>query len=208
MLEKIQAYFPNLTDRQKQQFELLAQRFPEWNAQINLVSRKDIEQLEIHHLLHSLAIAKVIDFQAGTQVMDLGTGGGFPGLPLSILFPEVEFRLVDSIQKKIKVVFALAEELELENVTAQVARAENVDHQFDFVVSRAVAPLTDLVTWVKPSIVKHFSHKLKNGIICLKGGDLTEEIRTTNRKVTTWPITDFFQEPWYEGKFVVHVPLA
>ena len=191
MKEKLLKYFPNLSQQQLDQYELLAKEFLSWNEKINLISRKDTENLFEHHILHSLAIAKVCKFKPQCEVMDIGTGGGFPGLPLAIMFPETKFYLVDSIGKKIKVVQALVEALGLKNVKAEQIRAENVNQQFDFIVSRAVTYLPDFMQWTKGKISKIQYHDLANGVLYLKGGDLTEELSTIKNKINQ------FGECWH-----------
>jgi len=177
-----------------------------WNAQINVISRKDIDELYIKHVLHSLGIAKVQSFKPGSKVLDVGTGGGFPGIPLAILFPETNFYLVDSIGKKIKVVKEVAEALGLKNVKAEQIRAENVKGEFDFIVSRAVTKMDDFVAWTRKKIAKKQRHEIKNGILYLKGGDLTDELASFP-KATLYDLTDFFKEEFFETKKVVHIPL-
>lgn len=205
-MEEILKYFPNLTDIQKQQFEKLEELYQDWNAKINVISRKDIDELYTKHVLHSLAIAKIQKFEPGTYVLDVGTGGGFPGIPLAILFPETRFYLIDVIAKKIKVVQAVAEALELKNVKAEQIRAENVKGDFDFIVSRAVTNMPDFVSWIKDKIKKQNKHELKNGILYLKGGDLTEELKDFP-KATEYNISEFFDNEFFETKKVVHLPL-
>ncbi|WP_426095975.1 16S rRNA (guanine(527)-N(7))-methyltransferase RsmG [Flavobacterium sp. DSR2-3-3] len=205
-MDEILKYFPNLTDIQKEQFEKLNFLYHDWNEKINVISRKDIDALYIKHILHSLGIAKIINFEPGTYVLDVGTGGGFPGIPLAILFPETRFYLIDIIAKKIKVVQAVAEGLELKNVKAEQMRAENVKGDFDFIVSRAVTNMPDFVSWVKTKIKKNNKHELKNGILYLKGGDLTEELKDFP-KATEYNLADFFEDEFFETKKVVHVPL-
>ena len=199
-------YFPDLSADQLQKLEALSGLYEHWNAQINVVSRKDIDQLPTRHVLHSLAIAKIQPFQDGSRVLDVGTGGGFPGIPLAIVFPEVEFTLVDSIQKKIKVVTEVAKALELQNVTAKAIRAEAVEGQFDFVVSRAVTRMERFVPWVKGKVKKQSTHQLANGILYLKGGDLTEELAPFP-KAMVYPIADFYDDDFFETKSVVHLPI-
>lgn len=206
-MERILHYFPNLSENQIEQFSALESLYEEWNAMINVISRKDQDQLYIHHVLHSLAIAKVIHFSPGTRVLDLGTGGGFPGIPLAIMFPEVHFHLVDSIGKKIKVVQEVTEALGLENVKAEHQRAEKLRHDYDFVVTRAVARLSKLVDWIGDAIYPQVSNPLPAGLIALKGGDLREEIKEYRGEVREFPISDFFEEPFFETKKVVFVPL-
>ena len=205
-MNEILKYFPNLTDIQKEQFEKLDFLYHDWNEKINVISRKDIDALYTKHILHSMGIAKVIKFEPGTYVLDVGTGGGFPGIPLAILFPETRFYLIDIIAKKIKVVQAVAEGLELKNVKAEQMRAENVKGDFDFIVSRAVTNMPDFVSWVKNKIKKNNKHELKNGILYLKGGDLTEELKDFP-KATEYNLADFFEDEFFETKKVVHVPL-
>ena len=205
-MDEILKYFPEITDVQKEQFNKLLDLYQEWNAKINVISRKDIDELYIKHVLHSLAIAKIQKFEPGTYVLDVGTGGGFPGIPLAILFPETRFYLIDVILKKINVVKAVAEALDLKNVKAEQIRAENVKGDFDFIVSRAVTNMPDFVSWIKDKIKKQNKHELKNGILYLKGGDLTEELKAFP-KVTEYNIADFFEPDFFETKKVVHLPL-
>lgn len=205
MKEKLLKYFPNLSQQQLDQYELLAKEFLSWNEKINLISRKDTENLFEHHILHSLAIAKVCKFKPQCEVMDIGTGGGFPGIPLAIMFPETKFYLVDSIGKKIKVVQALVEALGLKNVEAEQIRAENVNRQFDFIVSRAVTYLPDFMQWTKGKISKIQYHDLANGVLYLKGGDLTEELSTIKNKIKIYDIDNYFEEEFFETKKVIHV---
>jgi 16S rRNA (guanine527-N7)-methyltransferase len=205
-MEDILNYFPELTDLQRERFEKLAALYQDWNAKINVVSRKDIDELYTRHVLHSLAIAKVQPFEPGTYVLDVGTGGGFPGIPLAILFPETRFYLIDVVGKKITVVKAVADALGLENVKAEQMRAENVKGDFDFIVSRAVTNMPDFVSWVKDKIKKQQKHELKNGILYLKGGDLSDELRDFP-KATEYNISDFFDDEFFETKKVVHLPL-
>jgi 16S rRNA (guanine527-N7)-methyltransferase len=205
-MQEILNYFPNLSDVQKEQFHQLGQLYPEWNTKINVISRKDIDELYTKHVLHSLAIAKIQSFEPGTDVLDVGTGGGFPGIPLAILFPETRFYLIDIIAKKIKVVQAVAEALELKNVKAEQMRAENVKGDFDFIVSRAVTNMPDFVSWIKTKIKKQNKHELKNGILYLKGGDLTEELKDFP-SAKEFNIAEFFSDEFFETKKVVHVPL-
>ena len=205
-MEEILKYLPNLTDIQKQQFQKLEELYQDWNAKINVISRKDIDELYTKHVLHSLAIAKIQKFEPGTYVLDVGTGGGFPGIPLAILFPETRFYLIDVILKKIKVVQAVAEALELKNAKAEQIRAENVKGDLDFIVSRAVTNMPDFVSWIKDKIKKQNKHELKNGILYLKGGDLTEELKDFP-KATEYNISEFFDNEFFETKKVVHLPL-
>ena len=205
-MEEIIKYFPNLTEIQLQQFQKLEALYHDWNAKINVISRKDIDELYVKHVLHSLAIAKIQKFEPGTYVLDVGTGGGFPGIPLAILFPETRFYLIDVILKKINVVKAVAEGLELKNVKAEQMRAENVKGDFDFIVSRAVTNMPDFVSWIKDKIKKQNKHLLPNGILYLKGGDLTQELADFT-KATEYNIADFFENDFFETKKVVHLPL-
>ena len=205
-MEEVLKHFPELTDVQKNQFEQLGPLYQEWNSKINVISRKDIDSLYTRHILHSLAIAKIQPLIKGSFVLDVGTGGGFPGIPLAILFPETRFYLIDVIQKKINVVKAVAESIGLNNVKAEQIRAENVKGDFDFIVSRAVTNMPDFVGWVKGKVKKQQKHELKNGILYLKGGDLIEELATFP-KATQYPISDFFEDEFFETKKVVHLPL-
>ncbi|CAM2796863.1 16S rRNA (guanine(527)-N(7))-methyltransferase RsmG [Flavobacterium frigoris] len=205
-MDEILKYFPNLTDVQKEQFKKLDFLYHDWNEKINVISRKDIDALYTKHILHSLGIAKIIDFVPGTYVLDVGTGGGFPGIPLAILFPETRFHLIDIIAKKIKVVQAVVDGLGLENVKADQLRAELVKGDFDFIVSRAVTNMPDFVSWIKDKVKKKSKHELRNGILYLKGGDLTEELKDFP-KATQYDLADFFEDEFFETKKVVHVPL-
>jgi 16S rRNA (guanine527-N7)-methyltransferase len=205
-MEAILKHFPYLTDIQKEQFQQLDSLYHEWNEKINVISRKDIDALYTKHVLHSLGIAKIQSFEPGTFILDVGTGGGFPGIPLAILFPETRFYLIDVIAKKIKVVQAVADALGLKNVKAEQIRAENVKGDFDFIVSRAVTNMPDFVSWVKTKIKKQHKHELKNGILYLKGGDLTEELKDFP-KATLYDLADFFEDEFFETKKVVHLPL-
>ncbi len=205
-MQHIVNYFPNLTDNQIEQFRKLEELYKDWNAKINVISRKDIDELYTKHVLHSLGIAKVIEFQPGAKILDVGTGGGFPGIPLAILFPEVDFYLIDVIAKKIRVVNEVAKGLGLQNVRAEQMRAENVKEDFDFIVSRAVTNMPDFYKWVKDKIKKKQNHELKNGILYLKGGDLTEELKDFP-KATEYNLSDFFEDEFFETKKVVHLPL-
>ena len=205
-MQQIIKYFPDLTPVQRSQFEQLEALYQDWNAKINVISRKDIDQLYTKHVLHSLAIAKIQKFEPGTYILDVGTGGGFPGIPLAILFPETRFYLIDIILKKINVVNAVVESLELKNVKAAQMRAENVKGDFDFIVSRAVTNMPDFVHWVKDKIKKQNKHQLANGILYLKGGDLTQELKDFP-KATEYNISSFFDDEFFETKKVVHLPL-
>ena len=204
-MELILKYFPDLTEEQKRQFAALYDLYTDWNSKINVISRKDIENLYEHHVLHSLGIAKVIRFKPGTKVMDLGTGGGFPGIPLAILFPEVQFHLVDSIGKKVRVATEIAGSIGLKNVTTRHARAEEEKQLFDFVVSRAVMPLTDLRKIIRKNISPKQQNALPNGLICLKGGELERETMPVKNKTTMWNLKEFFGEEFFETKKVVYV---
>ena len=206
-MDLILKYFPDLTEEQKRQFAALHDLYLDWNSKINVISRKDIENLYEHHVLHSLGIAKVIRFRPGTQIMDLGTGGGFPGIPLAILFPEVHFHLVDSIDKKIKVCMEVARELGLENVTFRHCRAEEEKAKFDFVVSRAVMPLADLVKIVRKNISPVQHNAIPNGLICLKGGELEKETNPVKNRTMVTPLKEFFTEEYFATKKVVYVSL-
>lgn len=205
-MEQIKKYFTDLSELQISQFEQLEALYKEWNIQINVISRKDIDELYIRHVVHSLGIAKVQPFLPGTSILDIGTGGGFPGIPLAILFPEVNFHLVDSIGKKIKVVQEVSNALGLKNIKATHGRAEKVKGEFDFIVSRAVTNMTDFVKWTKGKIKKKSAHDLKNGILYLKGGDLTEELRAYP-KATLFNLPSYFDDAFFETKKVVHLPL-
>jgi 16S rRNA (guanine527-N7)-methyltransferase len=200
-------YFPNLTSTQRQQLEALYELYATWNAQINVISRKDMDQFYVNHVLHSLGIAKVAAFLPGARVLDVGTGGGFPGIPLAILFPATEFHLVDSIGKKIKVVQEVATALQLTNVKAQQERAENLRGQYDFIVSRAVTRMKEFYSWIQGRVKKESRHELFNGILYLKGGDLSEEMGELKRPYSEYLLADFFQEPFFETKKVIYVPL-
>jgi len=205
-MELIQRYFPNLSDLQYKQLKALGELYSDWNAKINVISRKDMEHFYERHVLHSLAIAKVIQFKPDTQILDVGTGGGFPGLPLAILFPEVSFHLVDSIGKKIKVVQEVSNALELTNLSAEHARAEQVSGQFDFVVSRAVTRLTEFYPWVQNKFNKKSFNDLDNGILYLKGLDLMEEFDQLKKPYQLFSLKDYYTEEWFESKGLVFVP--
>ena len=205
-MELILKYFPDLTEDQIEKFTKLEALYQDWNLKINVVSRKDIDELYMRHVLHSLAIAKVIDFKPNTKIMDVGTGGGFPGVPLAILYPECSFHLVDSINKKLNVVREVVEGLGIENVKTTHSRVEEINDTYDFIVSRAVAAMPTFVHWVKGKIDRKQNHELKNGIIYLKGGDLDDELKDYT-KATIYNIADFYTEDFFETKKVVHLPL-
>ena len=206
-MDIILKYFPDLTERQREQFAALLPLYEEWNAQINVISRKDMEHFYEHHVLHSLAIAKVLQFKPMAEVLDVGTGGGVPGVPLAIMFPDARFTLIDSIGKKIKVVSDVIERIALTNTKAMQIRAEQLDGEFDFVVSRAVTTLGEFVQWVKNKISKSQYNDMRNGILYLKGGDLKNELFPFRHKVKTWDISDFFEEEFFETKKVIYLPL-
>ncbi|MGL5637161.1 MAG: 16S rRNA (guanine(527)-N(7))-methyltransferase RsmG [Bacteroidales bacterium] len=205
--EIIYKYFPNLSETQKEQFKALYGLYLEWNAKINVISRKDIDNLYEHHILHSLAIAKFISFTPGTKIMDLGTGGGFPGIPLAIMYPEVEFLLNDRINKKLTVGREVAEAIGLKNVSFRHCGAEEIKEQFDFVVSRAVMPLPDLIKIIRKNISKEQHNGIPNGLICLKGGDLIQELAPYRRVAIIEDIKDYFTEAFFDTKNVIYVPL-
>lgn len=204
-MDLILKYFPNLTERQKEQFAALYDLYNDWNSKINVISRKDIGNLYEHHVLHSLGIAQVINFKQGSRVMDLGTGGGFPGIPLAILFPDVQFHLVDSIGKKIRVATEIANSIGLQNATFQQERAEEERQLFDFIVSRAVMPLSDLMKIIHKNIAPKQKNALPNGLICLKGGELEHEVLPFKHKITMWNLKDYFEESFFETKKIVYV---
>jgi 16S rRNA (guanine527-N7)-methyltransferase len=204
-MDLIRAYFPDLTDAQLLQLGKLPELYAEWNSQINVISRKDIQSLEERHILHSLAIARFIHFAPGTHILDIGTGGGFPGIPLAIYFPECHFTLCDSIAKKMKVVDGIVEALNLTNVQTHVGRVEKIEGKFDFIVSRAVAPLPELLNWTYNKIRKEQRNAMRNGWICLKGGDLVEEASNTGKDFQILPVQTWFREEFFETKRIVHV---
>lgn len=206
-MEIIQKYFPELTDTQKEQFMALYDLYTDWNSKINVISRKDITNLYEHHVLHSLGIAKVINFRPGTEIMDLGTGGGFPGIPLAIMFPDTHFHLVDSIGKKVKVATEISSAIGLKNVTTRHCRAEEEKQLFDFVVSRAVMPLTDLLKIIRKNIKKEQHNALPNGLICLKGGELQNEVMPVKHQTVMYDLKDYFAEEFFETKKVVYVTI-
>ena len=205
-MELVLKYFHDLTEIQQEQFKRLYDLYLEWNSKINVVSRKDIDELYLRHVVHSLGIAKVLQFKDGTKIMDVGTGGGFPGIPLAIMFPECSFHLVDSINKKLKVVNGVAEDLGLSNVKTSHTRVEAVDDTYDFIVSRAVTAMPMFVSWVKRKVSKKSKHELKNGILYLKGGDLAEELQDFP-KATLYNLSDYYEEDFFDTKKVVHLPL-
>lgn len=205
-MELIKKYFPHLTQLQYDQFGKLQELYKDWNLKINVVSRKDIDELYLRHVLHSLGIAKIQEFNPGASILDVGTGGGFPGIPLAILFPEAKFHLVDSIGKKIKVVDEVVSGLDIENVKTSNSRVEEIAGKYDFIVSRAVAAMPTFVHWVKGKIAKENNHQFKNGILYLKGGDLSEELEPY-RNAQIFPLNDFFEEEFFETKKVVYLPV-
>jgi len=206
-MDIILKYFPDITEKQIKQFALLKNIYLEWNNKINVISRKDIEQLYERHVLHSLSIAKIINFRENTEILDVGTGGGFPGIPLAILFPDCKFHLVDSIAKKIKVVNGVASALQITNIRAEQERAEKIKHEYDFIVSRAVTAFPMFYNWVRTKIKKDSMNDLKNGILYLKGGDLNEELKDFKREIRTFEISEFFTEPFFETKKIIYLPL-
>jgi 16S rRNA (guanine527-N7)-methyltransferase len=205
-MELLLSYFPHLTDKQVEQFQKLQILYEDWNSKINVISRKDIDELYTRHVIHSLGITKILEFKPGSKIMDVGTGGGFPGIPLAIMYPEVDFYLIDIIAKKIKVVNKVALALGLKNVKAEQKRAELVKEEFDFIVSRAVTNMPDFVEWIKGKVTKQSKHDLDNGILYLKGGDLTEELFSFP-KATEYNLSTFFKEEFFETKKVVHLAI-
>ena len=206
-MELIHKYFSNLSEKQISQFERLLPLYKEWNQKINVISRKDIDNLYLHHVLHSLSIAKFISFKSGSKILDLGTGGGFPGIPLAIMFPEVSFHLVDSINKKLNVILAVAEEINLENVTTQHSRVEDLKGaKYDFVVTRAVAPMNKLIQWSRKHLSNKHKHIIPNGIIALKGGNLKAELKEIRKGeyYESHKVLDYFKEPFFVEKHVVY----
>lgn len=206
-MELIQKYFPNLTEKQKEQMAALKDLYTDWNAKINVISRKDIDNLYEHHVLHSLAIMKALRFKAGSNVLDFGTGGGFPGIPLAIMMPDVNFKLIDGTGKKIRVVEEVASAIGLENVTAEHLRGEDEKGKYDFVVSRAVMPLPDLVKIVKKNISQKQHNAMLNGVLVLKGGNVDAEIHPYRKSVEVSPISNWFEEEWFKEKNVIYLPL-
>ena len=206
-MEQILHYFPTLTEKQKEQFAALDALYRDWNAKINVISRKDIDNLYEHHILHSLGIAKVIRFRPGSSILDIGTGGGFPGIPLAILFPEVKFHLLDSIGKKVKVAQAVAEAIGLENVRCSHRNVMEDKEKYDFVVSRAVMQMSDLVKLIRKNVHHEQKNSLPNGVICLKGGDIQSEMRPFKHCCEVWPLSTYFEEEFFETKNVAYVSL-
>lgn len=206
MADLITKYFPNITARQREQFDALYDLYADWNAKINVISRKDITNLYEHHVLHSLAIAKFINFRDDTNVLDLGTGGGFPGIPLAIMFPNANFKMIDGTGKKIKVATEIANAIGLENVLLQHKRGEEESGKFDFIVSRAVMPLSDMMKIVRKNIAKDNHNAFENGIIVLKGGTLDEELKPFKKIVVQEKLSQWFEEPWFEEKNLIYVP--
>lgn len=207
-MQHIKTYFPNLSPLQESQFAALGNLYTDWNAKINVISRKDIDNLYLHHILHSLGIAKAINFTAGTTILDVGTGGGFPGIPLAILFPECKFHLIDRIGKKIKVAQSVAEAINLENVSFQHGSVEELKTEYDFVVSRAVMPLPDLLRLIRKNIKKEQQNALPNGLLCLKGGELQQEIAPVKKTSIVFNLSDFFKEEYFKTKKVVYVQIV
>lgn len=205
-MEEILKYFPDITEKQKQQYAALYDLYKDWNEKINVISRKDIENLYTHHVLHSLAIAKTLSFRPGTKVLDFGTGGGFPGIPLAIMFPEVEFKMIDGTGKKIRVVNEVASAIGLENINAVHLRGEEEKGKYDFVVSRAVMPLPDLMKIIKKNFLKEGKNSLPNGLICLKGGNVEGEMKPYRKIAEAMEISSWFKDDWFNEKFVIYVP--
>ena len=206
-MQIIDKYFPNLSQRQKEQFNNLDTLYREWNAKINVISRKDIDNLYEHHVLHSMAIARIVRFKPGTSILDFGTGGGFPGIPLAILFPECRFRLIDGTGKKVNVAAEIAKAIGLENVEAIHQRGEEEKGKFDFIVSRAVMPMPDLVKIVSKNISRKQHNSIANGILALKGGNLSAELKPYHKIVEVTPISQFFDEEWFREKSVIYLPM-
>lgn len=206
-MDVILKYFPDLTDKQRCQFAALEPLYHDWNSKINVISRKDIDSLYEHHVLHSLTIAKSVNFREGTRVLDLGTGGGFPGIPLAILFPNAHFKLIDGTGKKILVVKEIIKAIGLENCEAEQLRGENETGKYDFIVSRAVMPLPDLVKIVKKNISKTQRNALPNGLLCLKGGNVNEEVKQYKHIIDITDISNLFDEKWFKGKYLIYLPL-
>jgi 16S rRNA (guanine527-N7)-methyltransferase len=207
MIEQLRHYFPSLTSRQEEQFAALGDLYTDWNSKINVISRKDIENLYERHILHSLAIDKVLHFKQGSKILDLGTGGGFPGIPLAILLPDVQFCLIDSIGKKIRVATEISDTIELKNIVLKHERGEEEKEKYDFVVSRAVMPLSELVRIVRKNIAPQQHNALPNGLISLKGGEVGSEIAPFKNKGTIYSLSDYFTEPFFETKKAIYLPL-
>ncbi len=205
-IDIIKKYFKDLSDKQIKQFSLLYDLYQDWNAKINIISRKDIDNLYEHHVLHSMAIAKLIHFKAGTTILDFGTGGGFPGIPLAILFPEVSFKMIDGTGKKIKVATEIGKDIELRNILPMHIRGEEEKDKFDFIVSRAVMPLPDLIKIVRKNISKEQHNALPNGVIVLKGGNLKEETKSFKKIIEQIELTQWFEEEWFKDKYILYLP--
>lgn len=206
-MKQILKYFPNLSDEQQRQLAMLEELYRDWNAKINVISRKDIDNLYEHHVLHSMSIAKMINFHSGTKILDFGTGGGFPGIPLAILFPECQFKLIDGTGKKIRVAQEVAQAIGLKNCEPQHLRGEDEKGRYDFVVSRAVMPLPDLAKIVRKNMAREQRNALPNGIVCLKGGDLQSELQPFRHIVDTAELSQWFSEEWFKQKYVIYLPL-
>ena len=206
-MKQILKYFPNLSDEQQRQLAMLEELYRDWNAKINVISRKDIDNLYEHHVLHSMSIAKMVNFRPGTKILDFGTGGGFPGIPLAILFPECQFKLIDGTGKKIRVAQEVAQAIGLKNCEPQHLRGEDEKGRYDFVVSRAVMPLPDLVKIVRKNMAREQRNALPNGIVCLKGGDLQSELQPFRHIVDTAELSQWFSEEWFKQKYVIYLPL-
>lgn len=204
-MDKIIQYFPDLSAEQVEIFRALMPLYADWNSKINLISRKDFEHFYERHILHSLAIAKLVSFKNGTDILDIGTGGGFPGIPLAILFPQCEFYLVDSIGKKIKVVQNVIDSLQLKNVRAEQIRAENINESFDFIVSRAVTDMSTFKSWTKNKIRKKGFNHIRNGILYLKGGDLRQELKPIGKNIRVYPINQYYKEDFFKEKYIIHI---
>ncbi len=206
-MKQILKYFPNLSDEQQRQLAMLEELYRDWNAKINVISRKDIDNLYEHHVLHSMSIAKMINFHPGTKILDFGTGGGFPGIPLAILFPECQFKLIDGTGKKIRVAQEVAQAIGLKNCEPQHLRGEDEKGRYDFVVSRAVMPLPDLAKIVRKNMAREQRNALPNGIVCLKGGDLQSELQPFRHIIDTAELSQWFSEEWFKQKYVIYLPL-
>jgi 16S rRNA (guanine527-N7)-methyltransferase len=206
-MDVILNYFPTLSDKQIQQIKCLQDVYPLWNMQINVISRKDMENLYVNHVLHSLSIAKLISFQDRTSILDVGSGGGFPGIPLAIMFPHVIFHLIDSVGKKIKVIQAIANELELTNVKCTQIRVEQLNTKYDFILGRAVSSLPVFYNWVKKRVIPKGIHSFANGILYLKGGDIWEEIKQIPSQTVAYPVSTWFEEPYFSEKYIIHIPV-